>query len=210
MRVWVKLTISLAVGVFLSVGVHADLVIVSPFDFEAPSLVYAYSDLKAQIMDTPPGPARPLNVFELSPNMIPLPLESVIFFPEGGYGLNPPPPPQTPPVHIISDDDISSFSLCLSALLSLGVCHSMRSARRLSFGLNLQWFHSGGLFQVVHSMAVDLDSVNPVPVCCFIQPVPDAADIALQRHFETVLSLWRKSQFTPDVLTSSRGPPALA
>jgi hypothetical protein len=94
-------------------------------------------------------------------------------------------------------------------LRELGLCHSIRGAKKLSFGFPPQWYHNGGPFQIGHSIAVDLDSVCPVPVCCFAQPVHSVADVALQRHFGTVVSLWRKSQFTPAVLMR-RGPPNFA
>jgi hypothetical protein len=45
-----------------------------------------------------------------------------------------------------------------------------------------------------------------MPVCCFIQPDNAAERLIPQYRIRTVVSSWRKSQFTPDVI-ASRGPP---
>jgi hypothetical protein len=97
--------------------------------------------------------------------------------------------------------------LCLSAIIGLGLCTSAHCVKRLSFGFIPEWYHNGGPFQIGHSFAVNPDSVNPVPAYCFVQPVPGAEDFIPQYHLGTIVSLWRKSQFTADVL-AGRGPPA--
>jgi hypothetical protein len=194
MRASERITVLLLVGFFPCVSVRADLVLESQFDFEARPLHCAYTDLEAQITDTP-SPALPLNVPQQYP--------SYLVSPESRYDLGH--LPQTPPPQIAADAGNSSFSLCLSALLSLGLCHSISGVKKLSFGFPPQWYHYTGPSQIGHSIAVDIDSVSPV--CCYTQPIPRVTDLALQRHFGTVVSLWRTSQFTPDVI-ASRGPPA--
>jgi hypothetical protein len=107
----------------------------------------------------------------------------------------------------ILTDGQSSLSLCISALLGLGLCSSAHCLKKVHFGFIPQWYHNGGPFQIGHSLAVNPDSVCPLPVYCFTQPTPTAEYHALQ-HYRPgmIVSLWRKSQFTQDVL-ASRGPP---
>ncbi len=102
-----------------------------------------------------------------------------------------------------------SLNLCLSALIGLGLCSSAHWVKRLSFGFVPEWYHDGGPFQIGHSFAVTPESLCPVPVCCFIQPVCTVEDSLPQYRLGTVVSLWRKSQFTPTVL-APRGPPNMS
>jgi len=99
-----------------------------------------------------------------------------------------------------------SLSLCLSALMGLGLCGSVHWAKRLSFGFVPEWYHNGGPFQIGHSFAVSPESLCPAPAYCFIQPVCMVEELIPQYLQRVVMSLWRKSQFTPDVI-ASRGPP---
>ena len=103
-------------------------------------------------------------------------------------------------------DAPSSFSLCLYALMGLALCRSAPWIKKLSFGHIPEWYHDGGPFQIGHSLAVSPESLCPVPVCCFIQPVRTVEFLIPQYRLRAVVSLWRKSQFTPDVI-ASRGPP---
>jgi len=189
-----RVIISLFVGLLICAGARADLILESPFDFEARPVGGAYTDLEAQVTDST-GPSNSLSMPELYPSRL---------LPEGQYDLGQ--PPQIPPRQIAADGGSSSLRLCLSALMSLGLCTSIHSAKKLSLGFIPPWYHTSGPCQIGHSIAVNPDSVCPVPVCCFVQPVQGATDITLQRHFGTVVSLWRKSQFTPDLLVA-RGPP---
>ncbi len=109
----------------------------------------------------------------------------------------------------ILTDGPGSISLCLSALIGLGLCSSTHFVKRLSFSFIPEWYHNGGPFQIGHSYAVTPESLCPVPACCFVQPVCAVEDSLLKyRLRNTVVSLWRKSQFTPAVI-ASRGPPNL-
>jgi hypothetical protein len=100
----------------------------------------------------------------------------------------------------------SSLNLCLSALIGLGLCSSAHYVKRLHFGSIPQWYHHGGPFQIGHSLAVNPAFVCPVPACCFVQPAHTAENIIPQHRSGTIVSLWRESQFTPDVI-AARGPP---
>ena len=102
----------------------------------------------------------------------------------------------------------SSVSLCLYALLGLGLCSSPHLVRKLSLGHIPEWYHSGGPFQIGHSHAL-----GPNIICsasaCFIQPNCREVELIHQYHQRVVMSLWRKSQYTPDVI-ASRGPPNIS
>ena len=102
-----------------------------------------------------------------------------------------------------------SLKLCLSALISLGLCCSAQWVKKLSLGFVPEWYHEGGPFQVGHSHALMPGTLCPAQDCCFVQPF-GAEDNNLPRYFlKTVISRRRKSQFTPNVI-ASRGPPELS
>jgi hypothetical protein len=100
----------------------------------------------------------------------------------------------------------SSLNLCLTALISLGLCSSVHWVKRISLGFIPDWYHSGGPFQIGHSHALMPGTLCPAATCCFIQPHCAEDNHLPQYLVRTVKSLWRKSQFTPATL-ASRGPP---
>lgn len=100
----------------------------------------------------------------------------------------------------------SSLHLCLCALMGLGVCKSAPWMKRLSFGYIPEWYHDGGPHQIGHSLAIPPESLCPVPICCFVQPDDRAEEFIIKHSLRTIVSAWRKSQFTPCIL-ASRGPP---
>ncbi|MCP4609780.1 MAG: hypothetical protein GY845_13820 [Planctomycetes bacterium] len=99
-----------------------------------------------------------------------------------------------------------SLNLCLSALIGLGLCSSAHFVKKLSFSFVPEWYHNGGPFQIGHSHAVTPESLCSSPVYCFVQPVCTVEDSFTQFSLRIVVSIWRKSQFTPAVI-ASRGPP---
>ena len=103
----------------------------------------------------------------------------------------------------------SSFNLCMSALLGLGLCSSAHWVKRLSIGFVPEWYHNGGPFQIGHSYAVTPESLCPAAAYCFIQPVFTVEDSLPQYRLRAVTYLWRKSQFTP-VILAPRGPPDMS
>jgi hypothetical protein len=131
---------------------------------------------------------------------------SVDFLPEANADIGQDSDMQKPQ---ILTDETGSFSLCLYALLGLGLCRTAPWVKKLSFDFVPEWYHNGGPFQIGHSYAVAPESLCPVPACCFIQPVFTVEDSTPQYRLGTVTSLWRKSQFTPTVL-ASRGPPNMS
>jgi hypothetical protein len=107
-------------------------------------------------------------------------------------------------------DGTSSLSLCLSALMGLGLCGSVHWIKRLHWGAIPEWYHDGGPFQVGHSHALTPNSLCTVTAYCFIQPDYKAEDsLPLQYRLGIIMSLWRESQFTQAVI-ASRAPPSMS
>lgn len=111
---------------------------------------------------------------------------------------------ETQPSLILTDGQ-GSLSLCLYALISLGLCRSAPWVKRFSFGVIPEWYHNGGPSQIGHSLAISPNCLCTA-VVCFIQPDRIADDPIPQYRQRTVTSLWRESQFAPTLL-ASRGPP---
>ncbi len=100
-----------------------------------------------------------------------------------------------------------SLQMCLYALLGLGLCKVAPCLNKLSWSAVPEWYHDGGPWQIGHSVAVSPETLNPISVCCFVQPDNTGErPVPEDRFWTSVSSSWRKSQFTPDAL-SSRGPP---
>jgi len=119
-------------------------------------------------------------------------------------------PPVKVPQHAIDlTGGPGSANLCLYALMGLGLCSAPHWLKKLHFGHIPEWYHDGGPFQIGHSFAVSPESLCPVPVCCFVQPDNRVEQFITQYRLRTVVSCWRKSQFTPDVI-ASRGPPNMS
>lgn len=103
----------------------------------------------------------------------------------------------------------NSLGLYLSTAMGLRLWRSSRRTDSRSRGSGLKWHHNGVLYQIGHGIALSPDSLCPMPVCCFVQPVWAEEDPAPQYRLGTIASLWRKSQFTPHAL-ASRGPPEIS
>ncbi len=59
-----------------------------------------------------------------------------------------------------------SAALFISAVLSMGGWHLVRSARHLHWGALPDWYHTGGPLQIGHAVPLDLD-FHAVPPCWF-------------------------------------------
>ena len=99
-----------------------------------------------------------------------------------------------------------SSSLCLYALMGLGLCSAPHWIKRLSLGFIPEWYHESGPFQIGHSYAATPESLCSLQVCFLVPPDDRAEHLIPQYRLRTILFLWRKSQFTPTVLVP-RGPP---
>ena len=193
-----KLLIAVLGGLVATAAVNADMVSVSQLDAESRQSprVCGRTDLQ---------PTDFAGLFDY-PSVTDLNLEPVRFSPEVGLGIGQ--PPLTQDAQILTDGQ-SSLSLCLSALIGLGLCSSAHCLKKLSFGFIPEWYHNGGPFQIGHSLAVSPESLCPAAACCFVQPVWAVEDSLPQYRLGIVTSLWRKSQFTPAVV-APRGPPIMS
>lgn len=100
----------------------------------------------------------------------------------------------------------SSLSLCLSALIGLGLCSSTHWVKKLSFGFVPDWYHEGGPLQIGHSLAANPDSLCTAQLCCFFQQPCMAERLVPNYRSRAIAALWRESQSARDVI-GSRGPP---
>ena len=192
---WEKLFTALVGSFVVGSAVQAAMVPVSDAYIEGRQSARACSEAEAQPTDS----ASLLD----HPSVTDLMLQSIRRSPGAGIDLGR--ASQTRPPQILMEGE-SNLNLCLSALICLGLCSSSHYVKKLSFGFIPEWYHDGGPFQIGHSIAVSPDSVCSAPLCCFVQPVWTPEDRALQYRLGTIVSLWRESQFTSDVL-AARGPP---
>jgi hypothetical protein len=106
----------------------------------------------------------------------------------------------------ILEDRTSSVSLCLYALIGIGLCHSGHWIRKASLGFIPDWYHLGGPSQIGRSIAISPDSLCSLD-CCFVQPQYEPDDLDLEHHRGPLEPLLRESVFTPNT-HASRGPPS--
>ncbi|MCH7702618.1 MAG: hypothetical protein IID37_13120 [Planctomycetes bacterium] len=99
-----------------------------------------------------------------------------------------------------------SAQLFLSAMLSVGAWHFVRSAKHFHLADIPEWYHPGGPTQVGHVVPFDLD-FSALPVCFFEQPVAERP--ALGRHLRESISRMLSQQY---FLTNAdpRAPPVLS
>ena len=187
---------SILVGVLvLGVPTCADMMSVPPMEVGYRQSARVCSKVEGQRTDS---------IFPFDcPNVMDLNLEPFQLSP--GAGTDPGRHSKTQPPQILTDGQ-NSLSLCLSAIIGLGLCSSAHYVKRLSLGFIPEWYHNGGPFQIGHSFVVERDSVSPIPVRCFVQPVRTVEDVVSQHCCGTFVCLGRKSQSTPNVITP-RGPP---
>jgi len=184
-----KITAGIIGGFLISAAAYADMAPVSAPDAgpRQSSYVCGRTDLQ----------------YTNFPNITGLDLWSVAFLPRPNADVRQTSQAQYPPS---LTDGASSFSLCLYALMGLGLVRSAPWVKKLSFGFVPEWCHDGGPFQIGHSHAVTANNLSLTPACCFFQPARVVEDLIPQYRLGTVVSLWRKSQFTSTVL-APRGPP---
>jgi len=193
-----RLLTVIIVGMVFASAVHAEMVPMSQLDSESPqsSHVSNRTNLKYASSSYP----------FTSPIAADLELWSVEFSPTVGTDAGRNPEIQHPQSFT---DEPSSISFCLSALMGLGLCVSTHWVKRLHLGSVPEWFHDSGPFQIGHSHAATPESICTTQVCCLTQPAFTVEDSLPQYRLRAVVSLWRKSQFTPAVI-ASRGPPNMS
>ena len=79
------------------------------------------------------------------------------------------------PVPVLMDGQ-NSFSLCLYALLGLGLCRSAPFAKKLHCGRIPEWYQHGGSSQIGRSFAISPDCRCSAPEYCFLQPEGTSED----------------------------------
>ena len=178
---------------------HADMMPLSPANADCwrPAQIDTPGDLRAASLSSPwaglPGMADidwSLVGFLPQPN------------PEAGQ------PSETKPAPILTDRQ-ESLTLCLYALLGLGLCRSAPLVKRLHLGGIPDWYHSGGPSQIGHSFAISPDCLTAAPEVCFLQRAGETEDVTPQYLSGAIAALLRKSQFTPTTL-ACRGPPRMS
>jgi hypothetical protein len=112
---------------------------------------------------------------------------------------------ETKPLVVLTDRQ-NSFSLCLYALMGLGLCRTAPWVKRLHIGVVPDWYHAGGPYQIGRSFATSPDCLTPAPALCFVQPQQDTQDVTRQYVRELLARPLGRPQFTPAGL-ASRGPP---
>lgn len=197
MNGWRKYIAAFVGGLFVCAAAHADMVPVSQLDAG-----YRHTE-------QPCGQAGSVYTSSSSPfgsfSFAALDSWSVEFLPKANTDISQ--SSELPSLQLTGGP--SSFSLCLSALIGLGLCSSAHCIRKLHFGFIPEWYHDGGPYQIGHSLAIMPNSLCPAPVCCFVQPVHTVEELMPQSRLRTIAALWRKSQFTPDAI-ASRGPPNMS
>ena len=96
-----------------------------------------------------------------------------------------------------------SAGLFLSAMLSIGGWHMVRSARHIHLGALPEWYHAGGPAQVGHAVPCNLD-FSAWPLCCFEQPVGERPCLYRVRRQHTP----RCDAQCLLIIAAPRGPPS--
>ncbi len=197
--VGVKKTISMVI-VALAVAsvVHADMMLVSPLEGGYWLSASICEDRVPEQLSDSNQPAAFLCTGDLGLSQTGFPL---LLNPEAGQSS------ETGPALILTDRQ-NSLTLCLYALLGLGLCRSAPLVKKLHFGCIPDWYHSAGPFQIGHSFAISPDCRPSASVFCFLQPDLAVGTRCLLPRYrrETMVSFWRKSQGWLTVF-ASRGPP---
>ena len=194
-----KQILSLIVALLVAGAARANIVLVSERDGEREPLRHVCSRMEFQHADSS-------GLYDSSV-AVDLDFGPVQFLPQAGVddvGQT----SQTPYAMELTGRPDSS-SLCLYALMGLGLCSAPHWVRRLSLGSIPEWYHESGPFQIGHSHAAMPESLCSLQVCFLVPPDDRADHLIPQYRLRTILSLWRKSQFTLAVL-APRGPPDMS
>ncbi len=100
-----------------------------------------------------------------------------------------------------------SATLFLSAVLSMGGWHLVRSARHFHWAALPDWYHAGGPLQIGHAPPLDLHC-HALPPCCFERPCGEREPHVLVRRVPIARRPRRNSQTSPD-LVGPRAPPGV-
>jgi len=115
-------------------------------------------------------------------------------------------PPEPGPKTIVLPADMSSLTMFLTGIGSLGAWQFVRSARGGKFHFGHcqmpEWYHTGGPLQVGHAVAIN-PHLQPQALCVLETPISGPA---LAHRLAKDVPLRCEPQFSP-TLTAPRGPP---
>ena len=197
---WKRRIFAFFLILYLACAVNADLVQIYPLDTGRHEFFYSpqQSDTKQKVhAGEYVNPISSINGFDLRAVRFPPETDNII------QQAN-----QESPIVELKHEP-GSFTLCLYALMGVGLCSAPHWFRRLSLSYVPEWYHSGGPYQVGHSFAIAPDFHHTAPVLHFIQPDNIKEDYIPRYRTGLIVSLWRESQFTPEKI-ASRAPPFIA
>lgn len=194
--------ILVATGLLMPAGVaHADMM---PLDALHGTVVWACSDSIEEV-EEPAEPTERTNLASLSssPTLFDWNLRGVLW---PAVRIDVSEPPESPPVRILTEKE-GSFTLCLYAMMSLGLIDSVPWTRKWVVRTLPRWYWNGcpGVYRPCLAISVMLR--HPEPTAHWDPPAEPTQDQPTQDRYETTLLLWRPSQCTPAVV-APRGPPA--
>lgn len=194
---WRRLILGLISALFFAGIVRADMVPVFKLDAERQQPIRVCGE--AEVRHTN------LSYLYNSPIVDSLSLGTIQFLPKTSGDID----QSTEMPHTIElTGGPGSANLCLYALLSLGLYSVPHWIKRLHLVHIPQLCHDGGPFQIGYSFAATPESFCTLQVCYLDPPNKTAEDALPLYRQRTIISLWRKSQFTPETI-ASRGPPAI-
>lgn len=194
--------ILVATGLLMPAGVaHADMM---PLDALHGTVVWACSDSIEEV-EEPAEATERTNLASLSssPSLFDWNLRGVLW---PAVRIDVSEPVQSQPVLVLAEKE-GSFTLCLYAMMSLGLIDSIPWTRKWVARALPRWYWNGcpGVYRLCLAISVMLR--HPEPTAHWDPPPEQPQDAQTCRQPETTVPLWRKSQFTLPVL-AARGPPA--
>lgn len=194
---WRKVITAVIAAWVATAGVHADMVAEAGI----------HPGPQTEIQGPSRSDAAPLAPLLLIDGFRPVDLASLPFGAVSEESDQAEPADDTPQPLVLRDRQ-DSMTLCLYALMGFALCKSAPWVKRFSFGTLPEWYHDGGPVQVGHSLAISPNCI-PTAAFCFVQPEAPLEDIQPDYRQETVVCLWRISQFTPTQL-AARAPPRMS
>lgn len=196
--------ILVATGLLMPAGIaRADMM---PLDALHGTVVWARSDSIEEV-EEPTEPTEPANPANLSsfPSLFDWDLRGV-FRPVIRIDVSE--PPQSQPVHLLAEKE-GSLTLCLYAMMSLGLIDSVPWTRKWMVRTLPRWYWHGCTGVYRPCLAISVMLRHPEPTAHWDPPSDPTQDEQTCLQPETTVPLWRKSQFTLPVL-AARGPPDLS
>jgi hypothetical protein len=191
--------ILVAMGLLMPAGIaYADMM---PLDTLTSGIVWACSDSIEEVEE----PAAPANLSSFSPGMFDWDLHGVF---RPAIRIDVSEPPESLPVIILREKE-GSFTLCLYAMMSLGLIDSVPLTRKWVVRTLPHWYWHGcpGVYRPC--LAISVMMRHPEPTAHWDRPPDPPQEPQAHNLSETTVPLWRESQFTLPVL-AARGPPDLS